>query len=80
MFSLLLLDRRWCDSSGRKAVWDVFVFHCLLQMYPAIGRQISADGTNYFNDECMHLGCKHKISDRVMSTRACVISLLKVLD
>ena len=30
MFSLFLLDRRSCDSSGRQAVWDVFVFCCLL--------------------------------------------------
>ena len=36
MFSLFLLDRRWCDSSGRQAVWDVFVFRCLLQRYPTI--------------------------------------------
>ena len=42
MFSLLLLDRRWCDSSGRQAVWDVFVFCCLLQRYPAI--VVSIDG------------------------------------
>ena len=42
MFNLLLSDRRWCDSSGRQAVWDVFVFRCLLQRYPAI--EVSVDG------------------------------------
>ena len=39
MFSLLLLDRRWCDNSGKQAVWDVFVFRCLLQRYPLSRRR-----------------------------------------
>jgi hypothetical protein len=58
MSSLLLLDRRWCDSGGRQAVWDV----CLLLSSPevfdyrGIGSRIRDDGTYGIDGDFMHSG------------------------
>ena len=58
MSNMLLLDRRWCDSGGRQAVWD----DCLLVSSPeesdyrGVGSRIRNDGTCDFNDDSMHSG------------------------
>ena len=81
MSSLLLLDRRWCDSGGRQAVWDVCLW-CLLQSIQLSRRRYQDKGWWYIRLQrrLYALRWKHKIYDQTMSTRVCFVSLLKVVD
>jgi hypothetical protein len=64
-------------------VWDVCVFRYLLQRYSSF--EVSRAGQEMMVQEASTTSIRspvetHKISDQAMSTRACVVSLLKVVD
>jgi hypothetical protein len=62
-------------------VWDVFIFRYLLHWYLVVDDSgyKRDEGTCGFSRVCA-LQWKHKIYDRAVSTRASVVSLLKVVD
>ena len=82
MFSLLMLNRRWCDSGGRQPVWDVCFLVSSLEVsgYRGVGSWIKGGWYRRPQGQLYTLRWKHKIFDQAMSTRSCVVSLLKVVD
>ena len=53
MFSLLMLNRRWCDSGGRQAVWDVCfpVSSPEVSGYRDVGSRVKEDGTDGLKED-----------------------------
>lgn len=80
---MLMLDEGGATMTRGDAVWDIFVFRYLHQRHPVI--EVSVAGQRIMvevaSTTSMHTPVEeHKISDQTMSTRACVMSLLKVVD